>query len=197
MLWLKVFSSSKSWFSAVDSFYQLNFSWSVIQTLGCLYSLFVNGHSLFDVVGWLVGFYCISNIVGYLLSNPVLYHHHHHVLPLARISLTLSRHFSLSFIATGRSSGLHPVSSHSCWMYVWGSIRVHHLWDCTYTFANHTIQIQMQAKTGGLCCSDTSWLRFFDTRRKTQFLLCWPYYLTPKKRTADPVMFNISIHLYR
>ena len=38
-------------------------------------------------------------------------------MPLARISLTLSRHFSLSFIASGRSSGLHPVSSHSCCMY--------------------------------------------------------------------------------
>ena len=36
----------------------------------------------------------------------------------ARISLTLSRHFSLSFIAFGRSSGLHPVFSHSCCMYV-------------------------------------------------------------------------------
>ena len=36
----------------------------------------------------------------------------------ARISLTLSRHFSLSFITSGRSSGLHPVSSHSCCMYV-------------------------------------------------------------------------------
>ena len=46
------------------------------------------------------------------------HHHHHHLLPLARISLTLSRHFSLSFIASGRSSGLHPVSSHSCYMYV-------------------------------------------------------------------------------
>ena len=45
-------------------------------------------------------------------------HYHHHVVPLARISLTLSCHFSLSFIASGRSSGLHPVSSHSCWMYV-------------------------------------------------------------------------------
>ena len=44
--------------------------------------------------------------------------HHHHVVLVARISLTLSRHFSLSFIAPGRSSGLHPVSSHSCWMYV-------------------------------------------------------------------------------
>ena len=36
----------------------------------------------------------------------------------AQISLTLSRHSSLSFIALGRSSGQQPVSSHSCWMYV-------------------------------------------------------------------------------
>ena len=42
----------------------------------------------------------------------------HHVVPPARISLTLSRHFSLLFIASGRSSGLHPVSSYSCCMYV-------------------------------------------------------------------------------
>ena len=40
------------------------------------------------------------------------------IIIIARISLTLSRHFSLSFIASGRSSGLHPVSSHSCCMYV-------------------------------------------------------------------------------
>ena len=43
---------------------------------------------------------------------------HHHVVPLPRISLTLSHHFSLSFIVSGRSSGLHPESSHSCGMYV-------------------------------------------------------------------------------
>ena len=41
-------------------------------------------------------------------------HHHHHVVLVARISLTLSRHFSLSFITSGRSSGQHPASSHSC-----------------------------------------------------------------------------------
>ena len=45
-------------------------------------------------------------------------YHHHHVALVARISLTLSSHSSLSFIALGRSSGQHPVSSHSCWMYV-------------------------------------------------------------------------------
>ena len=44
--------------------------------------------------------------------------HHHHVVPLARMSLTLSRYSFLSFIASGRSSGLHPVSSQSCCMYV-------------------------------------------------------------------------------
>ena len=49
----------------------------------------------------------------------ISYIYHHHVVPLARISLTLSRHFPLLFIASGRSSGLHPVSSHSCCMYVW------------------------------------------------------------------------------
>ena len=60
----------------------------------------------------------------YLLihAHTQIYHHHHHhhhqVVPLARISLTLSRHLSLSFIASGRSSLLHPLSSHSCCMYV-------------------------------------------------------------------------------
>ena len=47
-----------------------------------------------------------------------IYIYHLQVVPQARISLALSRHFSQSFIASGRSSGLHPVSSHSCCMYV-------------------------------------------------------------------------------
>ena len=39
-------------------------------------------------------------------SMTLVYHHHHyHVALVARISLTLSRHSSLSFIALGRSSG--------------------------------------------------------------------------------------------
>ena len=57
---------------------------------------------------------------------------------LARIFLTLSLHVFLSFIAFSRSSGLHPVSSHSCCMKVragrpafdWpyaGSTGAHHL----------------------------------------------------------------------
>ena len=47
------------------------------------------------------------------------HHHHHHAMAPARVSLSLSHHSSLSFIASGRSLGLHPVSSQSCCMYVW------------------------------------------------------------------------------
>ena len=49
-------------------------------------------------------------------------YHHHHVVPPAQISLTLSRHFSLSFISSGRSSGLHPVSLYIyiyIYIYIW------------------------------------------------------------------------------
>ena len=53
-----------------------------------------------------------------MVFNAGLLHHHHHVMPQVRISLTLPRHSSLSFIASGGFSGLHPVSSQSCWMYV-------------------------------------------------------------------------------
>ena len=59
-----------------------------------------------------------NNLLKYIYIYIYIYiynHHHHHVVPPARISLTLSCLFSLSFIASGRSSGLSP---HSCSMYV-------------------------------------------------------------------------------
>ena len=43
------------------------------------------------------------------------HHHHHHVVP---ISSSLSRYSSVSLFGSVRSSELHPVSSHSCCMYV-------------------------------------------------------------------------------
>ena len=49
-----------------------------------------------------------------MVHNTYLLHHHHHIALVARISLTLSRHSSLSFITLGRSSEQQPVSSHSC-----------------------------------------------------------------------------------
>ena len=61
---------------------------------------------------WIDTWICIILII------IVIIHHHHHVVPPAQISLTLSHYFSRSFIAFGRSFGLHPVSSHSCCMYV-------------------------------------------------------------------------------
>ena len=70
---------------------------------------------IYDCLKYLKPFVCkllISN------KNTWNHHPHHDVVPLAWISLTLTRHFSLSFIASGRSSGPHPVSSHSSWMYV-------------------------------------------------------------------------------
>ena len=54
----------------------------------------------------------------YIYIYMYIYHHHHHIELVAWISLTLSRHSSLSFIALDRSSGQHPVYSHSCRMYV-------------------------------------------------------------------------------
>ena len=75
-----------------------------------------------------------------------LHINHHHAMPLARISLTLSCHFSPLFIASSRSSWLHPVSSHMFELVVlllpghmWGSIRVHHLWahPCFFSCVLH------------------------------------------------------------
>ena len=42
--------------------------------------------------------------------------YHHYITLSARISLNLSRHTSLLSIASGRSSGVHPVSAQSCGM---------------------------------------------------------------------------------
>ena len=69
-----------------------------------------------------VGKFEVETHVGKIQSINHHHHHHHHhhhdVVLVAQISLTLSRNFSLSFIASARSSGQHPVSSHSCWMHV-------------------------------------------------------------------------------
>ena len=54
----------------------------------------------------------------YIYIYIYIYTYIYHVVRLARISQSLSLHVSLSFIAFGRSSGLHPVSSHTCCMYV-------------------------------------------------------------------------------
>ena len=68
----------------------------------------------FNLVVFLYSFSRRKNISNILCIYIYIYY----VVPQARTSLALSRYFSLSFIASGRSSGPHPISSHSCWMYV-------------------------------------------------------------------------------
>ena len=101
-------------------------------TITVIYKMFCNGRSI--CVTYLVNkVVFLPYFCGYMLFNSWIQmsigsldvlqsantcHHHPHVALVARISLILSRHSSLSFIALGRSSGQHPVSSHSCWMYV-------------------------------------------------------------------------------
>ena len=94
--------------------------------------------------------------------------HHHHIALVARISLTLSRHSSLSFIALGRSSGQHPVSSHSCWMYVcagypafaWPCVGVH---KSTSLMSSSLLLQQCPA-----CLGRLTWIVFVIGGR-------WPY----------------------
>ena len=71
----------------------------------------------------------IHNTYIYIYIYIYIYHYHNHVVLVAQISLTLSRHFFLSFTASSRSSGQHPVSSHSCWMYVCAG-RPAFAWPC-------------------------------------------------------------------
>ena len=88
--------------------------------MGCIYFERVKN----DFVSkWIVTQNIFPFLSKALLSkiNNCYHHHHHHVVTLARISLTISRHFSLSFIASGKSSKLHPVSSHSYCMCVCSS----------------------------------------------------------------------------
>ena len=93
----------------------------------------------FDILGfWSVLLYWTIFIDFSLYIYIYIYIYNHHVMPPARISLTLSRHFSLLFIASCRFSGLHPASSHSCCMYVQAGrpVLFGHMWgsigDITY-----------------------------------------------------------------
>ena len=99
----------------------------------CAQVCLVQGYSS-GLTGWMRNCYAIiidpnvasvvrSYIFSFSLSLPLsisvffslsLKIYHHHVALPAEIYLTLSRHPSLSFIAPGRSSRLHPVSTQSC-----------------------------------------------------------------------------------
>ena len=59
------------------------------------------------------------------------------------------------------------------------------------TVIQYIYKYKCRRKQAGLCCFRyerfiNCWLRFFDRGRETQFLLFWPYYLTPTTRGASP-----------
>ena len=114
---------------------------------GCMFIFFLSFNLLWDMITSDIGnilLVCSSKLEAvYYYAT----HHHHHVVLLARISLTLSRHFSLLFIASGRSSRLHqyPHIAAVCMFelvillllsHMWGFIGVHHLWACLCFFSS-------------------------------------------------------------
>ena len=88
------------------------------------------------------------------------------------ISLTLSRHFSLSFIASGRSSRLHPVSSHSCCMYVRAGRPAFGVHRCTSLMSSSLLFQQCPA-----CLVRLTWIVFVMGGR-------WPYKVTKNFRSS-------------
>ena len=97
------------------------------------------------------------------------HHHHHHVPLVARISLTLSRHFSLSFIALGRSSGQHPVSSHTCWMYVLAG-RPAFARPCVGVHKSTSL---MSSSLLPQQCPALPWLYSFTSEQFNVTVICW------------------------
>ena len=83
-----------------------------------LYLTYLFAALVYKITLWLVVLYTTAGSWKTMRNTYIWKYHHHHVVPPARISLTLSRYFSLSFIASGRFSGLHPVSLQSCCMYI-------------------------------------------------------------------------------
>ena len=141
----------------------------------------------------LVGFYGKSTIVGYSMVNPLyiyiyIYIYIYHVVRLARISQTLFLHVSLSFIAFGRSSGLYPVSSHSCCMNVravrpafdWPYAGVHR--STSLTISSLLLQ-HCPACLVGLAC-----IVFVIGGR-------WPYTVKCKNCSLKKIQFSVIIHI--
>ena len=122
-------SSSPDWIFAIHQLWQSDFS-RVYSNCCCscwfepeILKIGQSSHKMYsnNIVNFLESTTILNACTkrsGNLLNAPGIYHHHHDVMPSVRISLTLFCHFSLSFIASGRSSGLHSVSSQSYCMYV-------------------------------------------------------------------------------
>ena len=125
-----------------------------------------NAKSIFMKIVW-------HQTIQFRISTQFKYHHHHHhVLPPARISLTLSRHFYLSFIASDWSSRLQPVSSHSCCMYVCMYVRAGRLaFARPYVWVHRStslISSSLLLQQCHACLGRLTWIVFVSGGR-------WPY----------------------
>ena len=97
--------------------YQITYDWWSVNSQRCIYACVGVTFSKWFIATRYVK--KTSNFRGWPFNHHHHHHHHHHyVLPPAWISQTFSRHSSLSFIASGRSSGLYPVASQSYCTYV-------------------------------------------------------------------------------
>ena len=142
----------------------------------CLHNV---GYCILTSTGSRIIFYrsLLQDIVTFIWSV-FINHHHHHVALSALTFLTLSCHPSLSSIAPGRSSGLHPVSSQSYCMYVCmfqldvlpllvpvkGSTGVYHLWVRANFSSSDSFRDGWQVAVQLLFCGVLS-LGLFNTAR--------------------------------
>ena len=151
-------------------------------------------------------YFCIYTIISHLnILSLILFHklrrvpllyiyiyiyiyHHHHVVLVAWISLTLSRHFFLSFIASGRSSGQHPVSSHSCWMYVRAG-RPAFVRPCVGVHKSTSLMsLSLLLQQCPACLVRLTWIVFVIGGR-------WPYSWCLFLRCCHQDLFNIYIYI--
>ena len=112
----------------------------------------------------------ISHIHVWLYYN---HHHYHHVALLARISLTLSQHPSLSSIAPGRSSKLHPVSEQGCFILVpsWSSYLCSSMWKGPQKYIVYEFVLTFPAVS---CMSGSSNIyKFFCVDTKNYGSISW------------------------
>ena len=104
-----------------------------------LFFLMFTSHILSSIISYQF----FNNSVSPWLFSSYHHHHHHHLVLVARISLTISRHFPYrsSPQAALLDNIQYPHIAAECMFmlvvlflpdHMWGSIRVHHLWARPY-----------------------------------------------------------------
>ena len=117
----------RDWRTIHDNFFML--SMYILETIQCTFMIFneylkergTKQYIIFILLMYMLEIHCLFVLVLWHINPCRLFNtksHHHHVAPSSWISLILYCHPSLSSIASGRSSSLHPVWAQSCCMLV-------------------------------------------------------------------------------